>query len=360
MRVAIACGGTGGHFYPGYALARELRERGHETLFLVRDGDPARGLLEAESLACAEIRLRGLSRRPSWSWLTILPRTLGALRTLRRAFRAYRPDVFVGMGAYLTGASAVAARLSGVPVVLHEANARLGLANGACARFADALALGLPLVSEAHARVGTALTGTPIRGELHKRGDSRPARKALGLDPELKTILVLGGSQGARALNTRIPAGLALASPRVQAYHLCGKDRAAETADAYAKAGMSERVVVAEYDSDMARAYAAADAVVCRAGASTAAELLAQRLPAVLVPYPYAAEDHQAANAEALVRAGLGVLLREESLSSESLKNALESLPNTPSEDPAEAIGLPPAAQSARRLADVVEKAAKN
>lgn len=359
MRVAIACGGTGGHFYPGYALSRELKKRGHESLFLVRDGDPARETLAALDLPSVEIRLRGLSRRPSLSWLSAPFRTLRALRDIGRVFRAYRPDAVAGMGAYLTGAAALAARLDGIPVVLHEANARLGLANGVCARFASALALGLPLAEPAPGGIETRLTGTPIREELHRKGNAAAAREALGLAPDRKTVLVLGGSQGARALNARVPGALAALGVPVQAYHLCGKGRLEETKAAYAAAAPGVTAVVAEYDADMARAYAAADAAVCRAGASTAAELLAVRLPAVLIPYPHATGDHQAWNARALERAGLGRMLRESDTDEKSLSAALAALPDPAPENPGAALGLPPPEDSAARLADVVEAAAK-
>jgi len=356
VKVVIACGGTGGHFYPGYALARELKHRGHETLFLVRDGDPAKTILEAEDLPSIEVKLRGLSRRPSTSWLTFLPKTFSAIGCLRKAFRSYNPDVFVGMGAYLTGAAAIAARLRSVPIVLHEANAVLGLANRAVSHIAGGLALGLPLASKIE--TGT-LTGTPIRKELHTRGDKAAARKSLGLDPSLKTILVLGGSQGAAALNTGTPSALAALNEPVQAYHLCGKGKLEETRNAYATAGENIHSLVAEYDSNMAQAYAACDAVICRAGASTAAELLAQRLPAVLIPYPHATADHQTYNARALEAAGIGRLLHESDLNAKTLAEALTTLPKEPVQSPESLIGLPPAAQSAARLADVVEQTSK-
>ncbi|OIO10935.1 MAG: hypothetical protein AUJ52_02950 [Elusimicrobia bacterium CG1_02_63_36] len=359
MRVAIACGGTGGHFYPGYALSQELRKRGHETLFLVRDGDPARESLAAADLPSVEIRLRGLSRRPSLSWLSAPFQTLFALRTLARVFRSYRPHAVAGMGAYLTGAAAVAARLCGIPIVLHEANARLGLSNRACARIADALALGLPLAEKPPVGLAPVLTGTPIRPELHRAGDAGAARAALGLEPGLKTVLILGGSQGSRALNTRVPGALAALGAPLQAYHLCGKGRLEETRAAYAAAGPGVTAVVAEYDADMARAFSAADAAVCRAGASTAAELLAAALPAVLVPYPYAAGDHQAFNARALERTGLYRMLREEALGEKTLSDALAALPDRSAADPGSEIGLPRPEESASRLADVVEEAAK-
>ncbi len=356
MRVAIACGGTGGHFYPGYALARELKRRGHEALFLIRDNDPAKPLLEAQDLPSVEIHLRGLSRRPSLSWFTILPKTLCAVRMIGRVFRSYRPNVFVGMGAYVTGASAAAARLGRIPIVLHESNSVLGLANQVVSRFSNSLALGLPLTEPV--KIGV-LTGTPIREALYQRGDSSQARRDLGLKPGLRTILILGGSQGASALNLQTPAALEALGEPVQAYHLCGKGHLETTKEAYSKINKTVFSVVAEYDADMVRAYAAADAVICRAGASTAAELLAQRLPAVLIPYPYAAADHQTHNARALENAGLGQLLEEENLTPDTLARALMTLPKDLTESPEIKIGLPPAAESVRRLADIVEQTAK-
>ncbi|TBR17472.1 UDP-N-acetylglucosamine--N-acetylmuramyl-(pentapeptide) pyrophosphoryl-undecaprenol N-acetylglucosamine transferase [bacterium] len=361
MRALIASGGTGGHFYPGYALARELAARGHESLFLLRKGDPAGPRLDALGLPWTELDLSGLPRRPSKAWLTLPVRTARGLWTVRAIVRAWQPDVVVGMGGYLTLPAALAGRLRGVPVVLHESNAVLGLANRLCRPLSDALALGLP---SAEGTKGV-LTGTPLRPELLERGEAEPARRGLGLDPALTTVLVLGGSQGARALNRLAAPALAAARASVgtlQALHLAGKDGETEARAAYAAAQVP--AVVLSYLDGMDRAYAASELAVCRAGASTLAELAAQRLPALLVPYPHAAGDHQDANARVLESAGAALRLPEAGLDAARLGAAAASVLGSTEKrramaDAYASLGLPPARDSARLLADLVEKAAK-
>lgn len=360
MRILIASGGTGGHFYPGLALARELIKRGHEPLFLLRRGDPASPRLDAESLAWTELDLSGLSRRPSSSWLTIAPRTLRALKTAHDLVRAWRPAVTVGMGGYLTLPAALASAARRVPLVLHESNAILGLANRLSAPFSSALAFGLP--QEGGGLSGT-LTGTPLRAELHERGDAAEARRSLGLDPAKPTVLVVGGSQGARTLNTLVPAALgrAAGAAGIQAIHLTGPKDVAAVRAAYADG--PGRAVVLDYLDRMDRAYAAADLAVCRAGAGTAAELAAQRLPALLIAYPHAAGGHQDANARLLESAGAAESMPEATLSVAALAERLGALLSDPARRSAMGsayakLGLPPPSQAVALLADIVEAAA--
>lgn len=361
MRALIASGGTGGHFYPGYALARELSVRGHESLFLLRKGDPAGPRLDSFSLPWTELELTGLPRRPSPAWFTLPFKTARALWRTRAIVRAWRPDVVVGMGGYLTLPAALAGFARGVPVVLHESNTVLGLANRLARPFSATTALGLP---SADGNDGV-LTGTPLREELLERGDAAAARKALGLDAGLPTVLVVGGSQGARALNSLTPAALAAARAAtgpLQALHLAGKDGEGEARAAYAAAQVP--AVVVTYLDRMERAYAAADLAVCRAGASTLAELAAQRLPGILVPYPHAAGNHQDANARLFESSGAAERLPEAGLTSTLLGERVAAILGSKEKRQAMAdaytkLGLPPAGDAARLFADLVEKAAK-
>lgn len=359
MRVLIASGGTGGHFYPGFALARELVRRGHETLFLLRRGDPAGPRLDAAGLAWTELDLAGLPRRPSAAWLTLPGRLARSLRVARDVARAWRPSAAVGMGGYLTVPAALAARSRGVPVVLHESNAALGLANRLCAPFAAAVARGLPPED------GTgALTGTPLREELWERGDAAAARRELGLALEGPTALVVGGSQGAQALNRLAPAALAASArgvPGLQALHLAGPREAEAVRAAYAAGPV--RAVVLPYLEGMGKAYAAADLALCRAGGSTVAELSAQRLPALLVPYPDATGAHQEANARALERAGAAEVLLEPGLDAAALGARIVAVLGDPARRAAMSeafsrLALPAAKDSGRLLADLVESVA--
>lgn len=306
-RAVIAAGGTGGHFYPGLVTALALKKRGWEPLMVVRAADPALGELERAGIPALPVDLRGLPRRPGPELFAFASKLFGSLGTLSRALKAFHPDLAVGMGGYLTFPLAFAARRRGVPCAVHESNAVLGLANAASVRLGARLFWGLP---PADARAEGTVVGTPIRPALWTRAPAAQARRALGLDPERATVLAFGGSQGAAGLNAALPA--ALRSLDAQVLHLAGKGKGDAARAAYAAAGV--RAEVREYLEDMASAYGAADLVVCRAGASTLAELAAQRAPAVLVPYPHAAADHQDANARVLERAGAAVRLPEREL----------------------------------------------
>lgn len=352
-RVIIAAGGTGGHFYPGLVAAQELKARGWEPLVIVKKDDPAKARLEAAGLAFLEADLKGLPRRVGPELFTFAGKLLGSLRLMSRAARDFKPDLVVGMGGYLTFPAAYAAWRRGVPIALHESNAVLGLANAASVKFGAALFWGLP-PADGNGKV----VGTPIRPALHKRQDAGQARRALGLDPAKSTILVFGGSQGAQAINNAMPKALRASRVDAQVLHLAGKGKAAETLDAYKKAGITATVL--DYLEDMAAAYAAADVVVCRAGASTLAELAAQRKTAVLVPYPHAAADHQDANARVFERAGTARRIAETDLSDglgPALADMLKSSTAT-NLTAFDGLKLPPAEKTTALFVDELERLA--
>lgn len=340
MRCLIAAGGTGGHFYPGLVLAKTLRARGWTPLIVVKKDDPGLRLLEEAGLPAAELDLSGLPRRPGLDLLRFGFKLGGSLRQAGRIVRDFRPSAVVGMGGYLTFPLAVAAAWRGLPRAVHESNAVLGLANRACVKMGAKLFSGLP-------GSGGTLVGTPIRPALWTRGDPAAARRELGLEPGRPTVLVFGGSQGARFLNERAPAAL----KNVQALHLHGK------ASPPVYDGKSS--VVLPFLDKMELAYAAADVVICRAGASTLSELAAQGKPAILVPFPHAADDHQTANARAVEARGAAVVVPERELDSR-LAAVLGDLLSSESRrrgmsEAWSLLGLPGPAQAAEKLADAVE-----
>ena len=309
-RVLIAAGGTGGHFYPGLVLAQTLARRGWQPLMLVRQGDPALATLEREGIAACEAPLRGMPRALGLPLLRFGRDLVKTLSLTGRVVRDFQPAVVVGMGGYLTFPAIAAAARRGVPRALHESNAVLGLANKAAAKLGASLFWGLPPV-----RGEGRVVGTPIRRALWERGDTAAARRALGLEPDAPTVLVFGGSQGARGINRGAPASLALAAKtcgRLQALHLAGREAAPEVEARYREAGVTAKVLT--FLDQMELAYAAADVAVCRSGASTLAELAAQSLPAALIPFPSAAGNHQEINARVLERAGACRVILERDL----------------------------------------------
>lgn len=307
-RVVIAAGGTGGHFYPGLVTAQALKKKGWEPLMVVRTGDPALATLEREGIPSLPVDLRGLPRSLGPELFTFGSKLLGSLGTLSRALKAYQPDLAVGMGGYLTFPLIWAARRRGVPRAVHESNAILGLANAASARLGAELFWGLPPADE---KAKGTVVGTPIRPALWTRRSAAESRQSLGLATDRPTVLVFGGSQGASGINSSLPAAVKMVSG-AQVLHLAGKGKAEAASAAYGAVGV--KAEVREYLDDMTAAYGAADVVVCRSGASTLAELAAQRAPAILVPYPHAAADHQTANARVFERAGAAMLISEREL----------------------------------------------
>jgi UDP-N-acetylglucosamine--N-acetylmuramyl-(pentapeptide) pyrophosphoryl-undecaprenol N-acetylglucosamine transferase len=362
-RVLIAAGGTGGHFYPGLVLAQTLRDRGWETLMLVRAGDPALPRLEAEGIPAVPLDLTGLSRRPGPSWAAFAWKLAGGLRLAGRILRDFQPRVVVGMGGYLSFPAAFAAWRRGVPCAVHESNAVLGLANRASLALGAALLRGLP---PAPGEAAGELTGTPVRPALWSPGDASAARRELGLEPSLPTVLVFGGSQGARGINQSAPAALAAAAaglPKgLQVLHLTGVKEAGDVGSLYARTGFpAARAKILPYLDAMEKGYAAADLAVCRAGASTLAELAGLRKPAVLIPYPHAAGRHQDANAALLARAGAARVVPEGELGARlavAVREALEASALERMSRAYDDLGLPCGADAVGELADAVERRA--
>lgn len=325
-RALLAAGGTGGHFYPGYVLGRALRERGFEPLYLVREDDPACKVLAQDALPFVEVPLRGLPRRPTLDLLRFFWRLGRSLALVGRVVEDFSPDVLIGMGGYLTFPAAFAAWRRRVPVILHESNAILGLANKASLPFASRLALGLPF--ERTPGAPFLLSGTPVRPALWNLPDPEAARRGFGLEPATATVLIFGGSQGARTLNHVLPQALRLLASRggaaFQVLHLPGAKEADGVQKAYDGAPFKAKVL--GYLHEMEQGYAAADLVICRSGASTLAELAATRRAALLIPFPFAAADHQRANAWTAARAGAARCLLERDATAPVLADALGDL----------------------------------
>ena len=326
VKVLIASGGTGGHFYPGWVLGKAVRAEGGEVLFVVKKNDMALPKLESDGFAAIEIDMMGLPRAPGLDSLRFLRKFWSSMTLLGNVARAWRPRVAVGMGAYLTFPAVLTAWRFKIPAIIHEANAVYGLANRVSAPFVRKIALGMPLQQDDN-DPKTRLTGTPIRSALWSLPAVRSAREALALDAEKRTVLVFGGSQGAHSLNRIVPEAIASAGlkypGKIQALHISGGESATEIEGRY---GASVRAKVLNYLERMELAYAAADLVICRAGASTLAEIIALRKPALLIPYPLAAEQHQRLNAQLLSLAGCALMVEERELSAGALAQTCEQL----------------------------------
>lgn len=361
MRVLIAAGGTGGHLLPGVATAKALRDRGHTVHFLVKQDGRSPEFLAHAGFPSTAFHFEGFPRGCRPALLAYPFKLFLAYQAARRTVRREKPDVFLGMGGYVSVPGGLAARASGVPIVIHEQNTRAGLANRLLSRWARAAATSFEQTEGLSPRAGRHVwTGLPLRPDLAPL-DPLTARRDLGLDPNAPTLLIFGGSQGARALN-RWAVDALNASPLAapwQVIHLTGPADADTLREAHARAG--RRAFVQAYWSNMAAAYSAADAVVARAGANTVMELWRVGRPALLVPFPAATDDHQTANAQFLAKRGLARVLPERDLRPDTLAGFLSSLPPIEAlrrENAARLAAAPPLlTTAAERLAEVVENA---
>jgi UDP-N-acetylglucosamine--N-acetylmuramyl-(pentapeptide) pyrophosphoryl-undecaprenol N-acetylglucosamine transferase len=321
--IGIACGGTGGHLFPGLAVAKQLVLRGATVRLLISpkevDQQAVQTATDLEIVTLPAIALQRGSRlgflRGFWrSW-----------RAARKLFRASPPHAVLAMGGFTSAPPILAARNLGAKTFLHESNTIPGRANRWLARFVDQAFVGFPsAVSRLHVREAT-VTGTPVRAEFRwsETGDdpahqeARSAkvaecRCALGLDPTKPVVLVMGGSQGASGINEMILAALPILAERAphwQWLHLTGAVDADKTQERYAALGL--KACVRQFLAPMHLALGAATVAVSRAGASSLAELAAMRLPALLVPFPYAADNHQLHNARAFAQTGAAWLLEQ-------------------------------------------------
>ena len=318
--VAIACGGTGGHFFPGVAVARALQQQNvRVTLWVSNKAIDQKAVATVPDLAHVSTPAVALEWRRPWRFLFGL-RT--AMRQVRAAMADDRPEAVLAMGGFTSAAPVWVGRKLGVATFLHESNAVPGRANRLLSRWADEVLVGMAPAAERFGNSHVEVTGTPVRDAF--RGlDQRASREALGLPPDQPMVLVIGGSQGARGVNHLVTAA-STEWRGVSLLHVCGATDEAEVRAAYA--GAANEVQVHAFLEDMPQALGAATLAVSRAGASSIAELAAARVPSVFIPLPNSADDHQRANAAAVVAAGGGKVLEQYETSSAELARVVEEL----------------------------------
>jgi UDP-N-acetylglucosamine--N-acetylmuramyl-(pentapeptide) pyrophosphoryl-undecaprenol N-acetylglucosamine transferase len=311
-RFLISCGGTGGHVSPGISLAEGLAARGHEaTLLISMKKVDARLVEKYPDLRFERMPGTGFSWRPA-AMARFAASQVAALRYCLGLIRAMRPDGVVGFGGFTSAPAALAGRMLGVPVALHEANRVPGYAIRAFGPFAARVYLPLGVRVPGVRAAATRYAGLPVRREI-VRMPAAAARQALGLDPKKKVLAILGGSQGASALNAWARGRLAmLASEAIQVVCITGLGKGEpETLALRARTGETVTAVFMPFCDRVAELLSAADVVVSRAGAGTLAELIRCEAPAILVPFPHAASDHQRANAAFFERQGGGLVVEE-------------------------------------------------
>jgi UDP-N-acetylglucosamine--N-acetylmuramyl-(pentapeptide) pyrophosphoryl-undecaprenol N-acetylglucosamine transferase len=329
MNAVIACGGTGGHLFPGIAVAEVLRDRGHEVILLVSEKEiDALALSGRTNFRFEKLPTVGLPSPFSPAILGFIRRFYESLSLCRSIYRKFKPQVVLGMGGFTSTAPVLAGRIRGISTFIHESNAIPGKANRLTARMVRAVMLGFKECAPFFPKAHTEVTGTPIRTEL-KPLDRQVARQRLGLRTDLPTLLVMGGSQGASGINQAIIKSLPfLHGAPLQVIHLSGARDERLVADNYGREKIP--AYISAFHHRMEEVYSAADLLVARAGAASLAEFAAFSLPSILIPFPYAADDHQTRNAEIYARAQAAVLVKESEITGELLARKIRELIESP------------------------------
>jgi len=330
LKVAIACGGTGGHLFPGLAVGETLLARGHEVLIFTSEKQIDTVAMEGrDEFRIEKLRSIGMPSPFSPAIFAFASRCYRSYRQCKTIFKEFQPDAVLGMGGFTSTAPIVAGKRMGAKTFVHDSNAIPGKANKLTARFCDAVLLGFEDCARHFPNRTTRVTGTPIRNSLLEDVDLGSVRDKLRLRKKATTVLIMGGSQGAHGINASVIRALpALKEYDVQFLHLTGMKDDQIMREAYEKYGITARVET--FYHAMEELYALADVVIARSGAASSTELAHFGLPAILIPYPYAAEDHQTLNAQIFVRGGAAVMVQESTLSGDKLASHLCQLLDQP------------------------------
>ncbi|HTM59613.1 MAG TPA: undecaprenyldiphospho-muramoylpentapeptide beta-N-acetylglucosaminyltransferase [Burkholderiales bacterium] len=315
----IMAGGTGGHIFPGLAVAEQARAAGWQVVWMGARGGMEERLVPRHGYSTAWIRAKAARGKGLMQKLLLPANLLFSFWESARHIRRIQPDVVLGLGGYVAFPGGMMASLLGKPLALHEQNAIAGLANKVLAGVSDKVMVAFP-----EALKKAEWTGNPVRADI--ASIPQPEERFRGRQGPLR-ILVVGGSLGAQALNEAVPRALALLSERPTVVHQAGEKHIDTLRTNYAAAGVQGELVA--FIDDMARRYAEADLVICRAGAVTIAELSAGGMASVLVPFPFAVDDHQTANGRFLADRGAAVLLRQTELTPERLAELIRKMDRT-------------------------------
>jgi len=368
MKFLLACGGSGGHINPALSVAGLLREEGHEVLFVGAPQGLERDLVPREGFPIEFVAVRSLSHslspRAAIRNIGTLFQMKGALRAARRIIRDFAPDAALGMGGYASYPPIRAAAGLKIPVLVHESNALPGVTTRVLAKYADKILVGMEACRDAYARQDrVAVVGTPVRGEFFS-ADRIAARETLRLDNR-PLIVSFFGSQGARDMNAMMLELMLLEQESGcpwQHIHVTGAKAYGEITTRACEHGLrtKEGLRVEQYIYNMPDVMAAADLVICRAGASTLAELAASRSPSLLIPSIHVANDHQTANAKAFSAAGGAVMKPESGLSAivlyDLIKDLLQNKDNL--DKMKESLGKLSTPDAARQIKDLLIEAA--
>lgn len=333
MRVIVTGGGTGGHIYPALAIAKGMQSADPQTeiLYVGTDTGMEAKLVPESGLEFFSVPGQGLPRKISIETLKVGAKSVKALWETKQILKKFKPDLVVGTGGYVSGPVVLTAALFGIPTLLHEQNALPGVTNKILAKFVRKVMVTFP---DSIARFGNqkklVMTGLPVRSEIGQVSREEGAKR-LALDPKRSTLLITGGSRGARSINQAMVKVLKELSsrPEIQVVWATGNATYEETLKGLEAAGIQwkrDNWKVLEYLKDMPAALACADLWIGRAGAASLAELMVAGKPSILIPYPYAAENHQEYNARALERAGAARVILDKDLNGKTLWQTIQEV----------------------------------
>ncbi len=334
MRVLVTGGGTGGHIYPAVAIAKGIKVQNPEAeiLFVGTAKGMEADIVPKAGLPFRTVTVEGLARKVSFRALVTLLKTAKGCFEAYKIIREFQPTAVIGTGGYVCGPVVLIAGLLNIPTLIHEQNAYPGVTNKLLARFVKKVAVTFPESKKYFSpKADIIVTGLPVRPEI-QTADREKSIQSLGLNRDKFTVLVAGGSRGARSINKAAAGVIArlCSQDGIQVIHMTGQTGYDETVADFKTAGIDlvncGNITVTPYLYNMDEALAAADLIVCRAGAASIAEIAVRGVPSILIPYPYSTENHQEHNARALAEKGAAIMILDKELTGESLWEAVRNL----------------------------------
>ena len=357
----IAAGGTGGHFYPGIALGKALIEKGKSVIFVIKQGSPNIKYLDDNELSFQEIDFVFMPRNKNIkAWFNFIKKFFKTLKQMRDLIKLTEPKCCIGMGGYISFPLIFVAHFMGCKTAIHDSNSKMGLANKVCAKFADIVFLGLPLEQMPKKAI---LVGTPIREEFRTKLTEEEKiywemETGFGIN-----FLIFGGSQGAKKLNYAAAEVakklLSCTQGRLNIFHITGTRDYEEIKKVYG--GDIPHLTLLPYAEDIYSLMKAVHVIIARSGASSLAEICALKKPSILVPFPYAADNHQYHNAKIFKDAGLSLLVEESDNLEQDLFNAVKKLLSAPEHlqkmrESYNNLTLPDPLQAADKMCEILER----
>lgn len=337
MKILIAAGGTGGHIYPGLSIAEKIKQKyaDAEIIFVGSYVGMEKDIIPKAGYPLEFIRVRGFEKGFSSETLAAIKGVFEGLRDAGKQLKKHKPNLVIGTGGFTCGPLLLIASRRKIPTMIHEQNAFPGRTNRILGKKVDRVALSFMEAKAYFPKDNTFLAGNPIRDE-YKVIDRSACREALGLNPDQKMLLVMGGSQGAKKINDAVVSQIGELAGRGDRviYHLTGPSQYENVCNDLAKQGYDfsdinkapENIMVEAYSNEVPKLLGAADLVICRAGAMSVAEITAAGVPSILIPYPLAAGDHQTFNAQVVANADAGILIPEEELTNQRLRETVDQL----------------------------------